>query len=115
MRVDPDCLFCKIVAGSIPAQKVYEDDTCLAFRDIQPEAPSHVLLIPREHICRVDQVDEADELLLGHLMHVAGKVAAQEGCEDFRIVVNAGPSAGQTVFHLHLHILGGRAFGWPPG
>jgi len=110
-----DTLFAKIARGEVPADIVYEDDLALAFRDIHPQAPSHLLVIPRKPIERLSRADDDDAELLGHLMGVARKVAAQEGLTDFRLVVNDGPGAGQTVFHLHLHVLGGRPLSWPPG
>lgn len=109
-------LFSKIIAREIPAQIVYEDEHCLAFRDINPQAPTHVLLIPKQEIPRLADALPADQALLGHLLLAAGKVAQQLGIGDaFRLVVNNGAEAGQTVFHLHLHILGGRPLRWPPG
>ena len=110
-----DTLFAKIARGEVPADIVYEDDLALAFRDIHPQAPTHLLVIPRKPIERLSRADDDDAELLGHLMGVARKVAAQEGLTDFRLVVNDGPGAGQTVFHLHLHVLGGRPLSWPPG
>ena len=115
MRTAPDCIFCKIAGGSIPAKKVYEDAQCLAFHDISPAAPKHILLIPREHIARLDAAEESDAALLGHLLLVAGRIAKELKMADFRLVANAGASAGQSVFHLHFHILGDRTFAWPPG
>ncbi len=111
-----DCLFCKIVAGEIPADKVYEDDEVLAFRDIAPQAPVHVLVIPKRHLAGPAAVEKEDAGLAGRLMAVAAEVARQEGVgEHFRLVVNNGAEAGQTVFHLHMHVLGGRRMEWPPG
>jgi histidine triad (HIT) family protein len=111
-----DCIFCRIVAGTIPATKVFEDDRALAFRDLHPVAPTHVLVIPKEHIASAAHAIESHEALLGHLMLVAAKVAQQEGLSSgFRIVANTGTDGGQTVDHLHLHVLGGRAMHWPPG
>ena len=114
---DQTCLFCKIVAGAIPAEKVYEDDGTVAFRDINPQAPVHVLVIPRVHIASLDDAGEADEAKLGQLMLAAARVARQEGLSEggYRTVVNTGAGAGQSVFHIHLHVLGGRALAWPPG
>jgi histidine triad (HIT) family protein len=114
---DQTCLFCKIVAGAIPAEKVYEDDGTVAFRDINPQAPVHVLVIPREHIASLDDAGEADEAKLGQLLLAAARVARQEGLSGggYRTVVNTGAGAGQSVFHIHLHVLGGRALAWPPG
>ena len=109
-------LFSKIIAREIPADIVYEDEHCLAFRDINPQAPTHVLLIPKQEIPRLADAQGEDQALLGHLLLAAGKVARQLGIADaFRLVVNNGAEAGQTVFHLHLHILGGRSLHWPPG
>jgi histidine triad (HIT) family protein len=109
-------LFSKIIAREIPADIVYEDERCLAFRDINPQAPVHVLLIPKQEIPQLVDAGAGDQALLGHLLLAAGKVARQLGVGDaFRLVVNNGADAGQTVFHLHLHILAGRPLHWPPG
>lgn len=109
-------LFGKIVRREIPADIVYEDDQCLAFRDINPQAPTHVLVVPKKEIASLTDAKAEDQALLGHLMLAAAKVARQIGVDDaFRVVVNNGAEAGQSVFHLHLHILGGRPFRWPPG
>jgi histidine triad (HIT) family protein len=109
-------IFGKIIRREIPADIVYEDDLCLAFRDINPQAPVHVLLIPKKEIDQVGNAKADDQALLGHMMLTAGKIARQLGVGDaFRVVVNNGAEAGQTVFHLHLHILGGRKLRWPPG
>ncbi len=109
-------LFSKIIAREIPADIVYEDERCLAFRDINPQAPIHVLLIPKQEIPKLVDAAVEDQALLGHLLLAAGKVARQLGVGDaFRLVVNNGADAGQTVFHLHLHILAGRPLHWPPG
>jgi len=109
-------LFSKIISRAIPADIVYEDEHCLAFRDIKPQAPTHVLLIPKQEIPRLGDAAVQDQALLGHLLLTAGTVAQQLGIGDaFRLVVNNGADAGQTVFHLHLHILGGRPLHWPPG
>ncbi|MEM0963294.1 MAG: histidine triad nucleotide-binding protein [Bacteroidota bacterium] len=108
-------LFQKIADGEIPADIVYQDDQAIAFRDIAPQAPTHVLVVPRQPIPRADAVEEADEALVGHLFTVARRVAEAEGLSDYRLVVNNGEGAGQTVFHLHVHLLGGRDFQWPPG
>ncbi len=111
-----DCLFCKIIAGEIPSAKVYEDDTVFAFRDIAPQAPVHVLIIPKEHIKSAAQIDETNSGVVAHIFEVAAKIAKDEGLEDgFRIVNNCGDSAGQTVKHLHFHLMGGREFTWPAG
>jgi histidine triad (HIT) family protein len=110
-----DTIFGQITRGEIPTDFLYEDDRAVAFRDVNPQAPTHILVIPRQPIPRLSASQDEDAALLGHLLTVARKVAAQEGLEDFRLVVNDGAAAGQTVFHLHVHVLGGRTFGWPPG
>jgi histidine triad (HIT) family protein len=114
--MDMDCLFCKIVAGDIPADIVYESDTALAFRDINPQAPTHVLVIPRKHISTINDIGVDDETLIGSLYTAAREIAAAEGiAEDgYRAVINCNESAGQSVFHIHLHVLGGKRMGWPP-
>ena len=109
-------IFTKIIKREIPADIVYEDDLCLAFRDVNPQAPTHVLLIPKKEIPRLVDAKPEDEALLGHLLLTANKIAQQLGVGDaFRLAVNNGADAGQSVFHLHLHLLAGRAFKWPPG
>ncbi|MCH8159144.1 MAG: histidine triad nucleotide-binding protein [Proteobacteria bacterium] len=112
-----DCLFCKILAGEIPADIVFESDTAIAFRDINAQAPTHVVIIPRKHIATINDIDEADQMIVGGLYLVASAIARDEGiAEDgYRVVMNCNAAAGQTVFHIHLHLLGGRALGWPPG
>ena len=112
-----DCLFCKIVAGEIPADLGYESDTAVAFRDINPQAPTHVLVIPRKHIATINDIGREDEEFVGSLYTAAREIAVAEGiAEDgYRAVMNCNEGAGQTVFHIHLHVLGGRALGWPPG
>jgi histidine triad (HIT) family protein len=111
-----DCLFCKIVVGTIPARKIYEDELCLCFADIHPQAPTHVLLIPKEHITSQAHSEEEHAPLLGHLMAKAAEIARGAGLSrGYRVVINTGPDGGQTVDHLHLHVLGGRPMGWPPG
>jgi histidine triad (HIT) family protein len=110
-----DTIFGRIARGEIPAQIVYEDDRALAFRDVNPQAPVHLLVIPRQPIARLDAAQEADAALLGHLCLVASRVAREAGLSDWRVVINNGAGAGQSVFHLHLHVLGGRPLGWPPG
>jgi histidine triad (HIT) family protein len=112
-----DCLFCKIAAGQIPAKKVYEDDRLVAFRDINPQAPVHVLIIPRKHVASLNAITAEDESLMGALTLAAQKIARDEGVADggWRAVLNTGKDGGQTVFHVHLHVLGGRPLGWPPG
>ena len=109
-----DCLFCKIVEGSVPAGVVAETENAVAFRDINPQAPTHVLIIPRQHVKSLNEVD--DPAMMGDLVGLAQDVAVSEGLDDgWRLVANVGKDGGQTVFHLHLHQLGGRRMGWPPG
>ncbi len=110
-----NCLFCKIVRGEIPADKLYEDDELLAFRDISPQAPIHFLVIPKKHVSGPASIGEADEQLIGRLMRKGAEIAKKEGADHFRVVFNNGEQAGQTVFHIHMHILGGRDMNWPPG
>jgi len=112
-----DCIFCKIVKGEIPSQKVYEDDDILAFRDINPQAPVHILLIPKKHLTNILEMSSADHFLLGRIQEVVIKLAQQEGIDQggFRLVNNCGDQGGQTVHHLHFHLLGGRNLAWPPG
>ena len=112
-----DCLFCKIIAGEIPSGKVYEDDDVFAFKDITPVAPLHVLIIPKKHIATINDVEEQDAVLMGKLFLAAKKIAAEEGMSDegYRTVMNCGEAAGQTVFHVHMHLLAGRDLSWPPG
>ncbi|MDH5524840.1 MAG: histidine triad nucleotide-binding protein [Desulfobulbaceae bacterium] len=110
-----DCIFCKIIKGDIPANKLYEDDDILAFWDLSPQAPKHFLVIPKKHISGPAEVAGADEALVGKVIRMGAKLAAENGVEQFRLVMNNGPEAGQTVFHLHMHVLGGRAMNWPPG
>jgi histidine triad (HIT) family protein len=111
-----DCLFCKILAGRIPAKKVFEDEHTFAFEDINPQAPTHVLIIPKKHIVGLKEAEDADAEILGRCQLVAAKIARERGIESgYRTVYNSGPGAGQSVFHLHLHLLGGRALSWPPG
>ena len=112
-----DCLFCKIVARTIPAALVYEDDLVVAFDDINPQAPIHSLVIPRKHFTSIAELQDADVMLLGRLLLAANAVAKKKGIADsgYRFVVNTGAHGGQSVFHLHLHVLGGRHMGWPPG
>lgn len=111
----PDTIFGRIVRGEIPCDQVYADDLCLAFRDIQPQAPVHLLVIPREPLVSLAEAGEEHGALLGHLLLVAAKVARQEGLQAWRTVLNTGAEAGQTVFHLHVHVIGGRPLDWPPG
>ncbi|MBF8270880.1 MAG: hypothetical protein HW386_2589 [Gammaproteobacteria bacterium] len=111
-----DTLFSKIINREIPANIVHEDDLCLAFRDINPQAPVHILVIPRKPLPRLADATSADRDLLGHLLLTANRIAVAEGIGDaYRLIVNNGADAGQSVFHLHVHILGGRSFTWPPG
>ncbi len=112
-----DCLFCKIVNGDIPSTKVYEDDICFAFRDIDPQGPVHVLVIPKQHIQSVNQVDDSNKDVVAHIFTVIPQIAKSEGIaeEGYRVVSNIGERAGQTVPHLHFHIIGGRDMTWPPG
>ena len=112
-----DCLFCKIAAGDIPATKVYEDDRVVAFDDINPQAPVHTLIIPREHISTVNDLEEKHNELVGHMFQAARKVAEDKGISEsgYRAVLNCNRDAGQEVFHVHLHVLGGRKMSWPPG
>jgi histidine triad (HIT) family protein len=110
------CLFCKIVDGSIPSTSVYQDDQCYAFADIHPQAPTHVLVVPREHLGSMADCVESDKELLGHLIWVAGQIAQEmELTKGYRVVINTGEDGGQTVDHLHVHLLGGRPLRWPPG
>ena len=117
MPADPNCLFCKIAAGEIPSSMVHEDDDVLAFRDISPRAPTHILVIPRDHVASAADLTEADGPLLGKLFGAIADIARREGIADagYRLVSNVGRWGGQTVDHLHVHLLGGRAFEWPPG
>lgn len=111
-----DTLFSKIIRREIPADIVYEDDLCLAFRDITPQAPTHILLIPKKPIPQLGEAATDDKALLGHLLYTISEIARQEKLDDgYRVVINTGKNGGQTVFHLHLHLLGDRALGWPPG
>jgi histidine triad (HIT) family protein len=111
------CLFCKIIGGEIPAKKIFEDDRCVAIRDVNPQAPSHVLVLPRKHVATMNDLAAEDEGLAGHLLRVGAQIAKQEAIdqEGYRLVFNTNANAGQTVFHIHLHVLGGRVMGWPPG
>lgn len=110
-----DCLFCKIIAGDIPSKKVYEDELCYAFYDIDPQAPVHFLVIPKEHIRSVSQVDETNAATVGHIFAVIASLAKEMGLESYRVVSNIGDQAGQSVHHLHFHVLSGRDMTWPPG
>ena len=112
-----NCLFCKFVRKEIPTRVVFEDDSCLAFEDINPKAPVHVLLIPKKHIVSIDTMSPEDETTLGHLALVSRQIAREKKVDQsgYRVVINTGPDAGQSVFHIHLHLLGGRPMAWPPG
>jgi histidine triad (HIT) family protein len=114
---DTSCLFCKIVAGEIQADVVHETDTVVAFRDTNPQAPTHVLLIPKEHVADLKEVGDGHGAMLADLVQAAAHLAETEGIDQsgWRLVANVGPDAGQSVFHLHFHLLGGRTMGWPPG
>ncbi|HQR39793.1 MAG TPA: histidine triad nucleotide-binding protein [Blastocatellia bacterium] len=115
--MEDDCLFCKIVAGDVPATLVHSDDKAIAFEDINPQAPHHVLIVPREHMDSLNDVSKGDETLVGHLFRIAAQIADQRGIGEggFRTVINTGSEAGQSVPHLHVHLLGGRSLAWPPG
>jgi histidine triad (HIT) family protein len=117
MAENDRCLFCRIANGEINAKRVYEDETMLAFEDINPQAPTHVLLIPRKHIASLDDLGDGDEAIVGALVGRAALIARNLGLDagGYRLVANCGEAAGQTVFHIHFHLLGGRNFGWPPG
>jgi len=114
---ESDCLFCRIVAGEIPAERVHEDERTLAFRDVSPEAPLHVLVIPKEHVSSLAQTDDSHGELLGELLRAVHAIASAHGVADagFRTVINTGDDGGQTVHHLHVHLLAGRPMTWPPG
>lgn len=114
---EQNCIFCRIVAGELPAEIIYQDEQCIAFRDTNPQAPTHALVIPRDHMESLDDAAKRDESSLGHLMRVAARVANDEGLSEtgYRTVINTGAGAGQSVFHLHIHVLGGRSLSWPPG
>ncbi len=114
---DPDCIFCKIAANEIPSQKVFEDEVCLAFEDLNPQAPVHILIIPREHVDSLDKAGSGEKASLGHLLLTAAEIARQKGFADngYRVVINTNSDGGQTVFHLHVHLLAGRPFIFPPG
>ena len=116
MTTDPDCLFCRIVRGQIQSKKVYEDEHVFAFEDINPQAPTHVLVIPKRHFRGLKEAESADAEIIGHCHLAAAKIARQRQIENgYRTVLNVGPAAGQSVFHLHVHLLGGRPLSWPPG
>jgi histidine triad (HIT) family protein len=110
------CLFCSIIDGTIPSTRVYEDEDCIAFADIHPQAPVHLLVVPRKHIDSLAKTSSEDDLLLGHLLTKSAEIARQMGlARGYRTVINTGGDGGQTVDHLHLHLLGGRSMSWPPG
>lgn len=117
LRAVADCIFCQLVSGDIPADIVYRDDQIVAFRDVQPQAPTHILIVPQRHIATLLETEESDSALLGQMQSVAVRLAREEGLEagGFRLVMNTLAQAGQSVFHIHLHLLGGRNFSWPPG
>jgi len=117
MKGDPDCLFCKIIKKDIPSEIEYEDDDMIAIRDVNPQAPVHILVIPKRHIAKVEDLRESDNELIGKLITLARKIAKEKKVEkdSFRLVFNNGTLAGQSVFHIHLHLLAGRKMVWPPG
>lgn len=112
-----NCIFCKIIAGVIPSEKVYEDDVCVAFNDITPQAPTHILVIPKEHFDSLDKAEKSHKETLGHLLLTCAEIAREKGFAEkgYRTVINTNDDGGQTVFHLHVHLLGGRQFIFPPG
>lgn len=112
-----DCIFCKIVSGDIPSNKIYEDEQVIAFRDINPQAPSHILVVPKRHISGVNELAEQDEALVGHVYGVIARLVRELGIAEtgYRVVVNSGADGQQSVPHLHVHVLGGRLLAWPPG
>lgn len=110
-----ECIFCKIANGEIDTRLVYEDEDVVAFKDLNPQAPTHILVIPKKHIARLSEADEADAALLGHIQIAVGKIAKELGLKDFRLVTNNGRGAGQSVDHLHYHLMAGRRFMWPAG
>jgi histidine triad (HIT) family protein len=110
-----NCLFCKIIGGEIPAAKVYEDDRMIAFNDINPQAPMHVLVVPTQHIATLNDLSSANDDLVGAMVRTASQIAKDRGFDAFRTVFNCNAEAGQSVFHIHLHVLGGRRLTWPPG
>ena len=114
---EDNCIFCKIASGQLPAKKVYDDDVCVAFHDLTPQAPTHILIIPRRHIDSLDAADSGQREMLGHLLLTAAEIARDRGFADdgYRVVINTNSDGGQTVFHLHVHLLAGREFLFPPG
>lgn len=115
MALDPNCLFCKIIEGDIPATIVYRNENVLAFRDLNPQAPTHVLIVPTLHVENVGKLGKVSSVIAAALLTAAAEIADAEGLDGYRTLFNTGESAGQSVFHAHLHLLGGRAFSWPPG
>ncbi len=117
MGHDPDCIFCKIIDKKIPARLVHDDELAIAFEDINPQAPTHLLIVPKQHVTDIHSIKRSDRELIGHLFFVAQTLAEKRGLEKrgYRMVINNGRDAGQTVFHIHLHLLSGRVFAWPPG
>ncbi|MGH9971236.1 MAG: histidine triad nucleotide-binding protein [Pyrinomonadaceae bacterium] len=114
---EQNCLFCRIISGEIPADFLHQDESCVVIPDINPQAPTHVLVIPREHLESLNDASHRDEMLLGHLLRIAARIANDQGHAEtgYRTVINTGAGAGQSVFHLHVHALGGRPLSWPPG
>ena len=112
-----ECLFCRVIAGEIPGTVVHQDDKLTAFRDIRPQAPTHILIVPNEHLGSTDEVTDAHVELMGRMVHLAAELAREEGiaAKGYRLVVNTGPDAGQSVGHIHMHLIGGRRLSWPPG
>jgi histidine triad (HIT) family protein len=117
MAADPNCLFCKIATGEIPAKLAFQNDEMVAFHDINPAAPTHILIIPREHIVNTSEINDQNAPLIGRMIQTAAQLAREQGIEadGYRLVTNSGTNAGQSVWHLHLHLLGGRKMTWPPG
>lgn len=117
MGTDQNCIFCRIVEKKIPAKVVHEDDIAVAFEDLNPQAPTHILIVPKKHIADIHSIKQEDRELIGHLFFVAQSLGQKRGLErsGYRMVINNGRDAGQTVFHVHLHLLSGRPFAWPPG
>lgn len=115
MALDPDCLFCKIIEGEIPAAIVYRNENVVAFRDINPQAPTHVVIAPTVHVENAGKLAQISPVIVAALLTAAAEIADLEGLDGYRTIFNTGASAGQSVFHAHLHLLGGRSFGWPPG
>ncbi|NNF00842.1 MAG: histidine triad nucleotide-binding protein [Pyrinomonadaceae bacterium] len=115
--MDENCIFCKIISGEIPSELIYKDDVCVAFNDISPQAPTHILVIPREHFASLNEAKDGHKEILGHLMLKTAAIAEEKGIADqgYRVVINTNENGGQTVFHLHIHLLGGRQFIFPPG